>query len=206
MMAQRIAARLGRVVGIAPNPFVITSKKCPAPQEPIVVQRRRAAEAPLHDHAVAVAGPTVARRTKDVEALLPARNRPGRDRKRESGRQASRPDLAGVEQRVVVEAPRAHGAAQRPRRALVAEEGRLRAGCTSADRACPDGSRRRSRRTTEGRGHPRRTETAGRQRRATSRGLKRLEEAARASRSNFASRASTHRKNRLRLASAKPAR
>ena len=68
----------------------------------IDVQRRRRAIAAAHDHAVAGAGPAVARRAKDVVALLAARHHRLVDGERKH-RRIRAVDLAVVEQRVVVQ-------------------------------------------------------------------------------------------------------
>ena len=79
----------------------------------ILVVRRRLAQAALHDHALPVAEPSVARRAVDVEALLSAHEILAADRKRELIDRLSA-DLAGVE-RFVVAQPAARDRARRRR-------------------------------------------------------------------------------------------
>ena len=144
-MAQRSSALdLRRVVGhgaetVRHHVEEVSDRREP---QPIDVQRRRRPIAAAHDHAVAGAGPAVARRTIDVVPLLAARHHASRRRKRKHGRIRA-VDLACVEQRVLVQlvardraGPPERGPNGRRRKTSIRA-----AGCTSADRACPAGTR-----------------------------------------------------------------
>ena len=117
------------------------------------MERRRTPVAAPHDHAVALAGAAVARRAEDVEALLPARHH--RSRRPRNGNTVARRRRSPCRCRA---ARRLAAARARPcPRPAAAPSGRRRrtstraAACTSADRACPGGSRERE--------HRRRTQT-----------------------------------------------
>src|SRR5262245_18606378 len=93
--------------------------------EAIVGKRRRPAIATPDDHAVAEAGPPVARRTVDVEALLPALHDRFVNLKWKQERVVSI-DLSGIEQLIVAQLSTCDGIRhERTRRLLIAEEGRF---------------------------------------------------------------------------------
>src|SRR5204863_2566561 len=93
--------------------------------EPILMERRRVAIAAAYHHAVALAGPAVARRAEHVEPLASPRHDALVDRKRKD-RGVGAVDLAGVEQRVLAQLPARDGAGhERPGRSLVGEKRRL---------------------------------------------------------------------------------
>ena len=109
--------------------------------QPIDVQRRRRPIAAAHDHAVAGAGPPVARRTIDVVPLPAARHdvlvhgeteTPSHPRRRPCPCKAACPRAAG---RARLCRPPGRGPNDRRRKTSIRA-----AGCTSADRACPAGS------------------------------------------------------------------
>ena len=172
--------------------------------QPILVERRRLAVAAPHDHAVAVAGPAVARRAEDVEALVAARHDLGRSPANGKRVDGLAVDLAGVEQRVLAQVAAGDGARRPagapragPRRSRSSRSG-LNFGWSCMSCRQPATSRPAARQhaattASAGLSVQRRSPLAARGSRGT---------AASSAWSNFGSRDSMHRKNRSRLAMA----
>ena len=207
----------------------MTSKKCPtgALRSRSWWIRRRPPVAAPHDHPVALAGAAVARRAVDVEALLAARHHRSR-RPRTGNTVASAPFTLPVYSSASSRSwPRATVPVDhRPRRARVVEEGRLAqrdvlrlivhvlAAAPSRTAQMHDTDGHRGHRARRGPtrlaraslGEPLRSHvvSCSSPQRSTPPADSSVSRNRRvASRSNFGSVASMHRKNRLRLASAK---